>query len=42
MKKTNYEVKNTGAQVVKAPKKVSTPAGVKGVRGKDVRQGNNK
>ncbi len=41
MKKT-YEIKNTGAQVVKAPKKVSAPAGVKGMRGKDVRQGNNK
>jgi len=40
--KKNYEIKNTGAQAVKAPKKVSAPSGVKGVRGKDCRQGNNK
>lgn len=40
--KKNYEVKNTGAQIVKAPKNVKAPSGVKGVRGKDVRQGNNK
>lgn len=38
MKKT-YDVKNTGAQIVKAPKKVSAPSGVHGIRGKDVRGG---
>lgn len=36
MKKT-YEVKNTGAQIVKAPKKVTVSAKVRGIRGKDLR-----
>ena len=38
--KGSYNVKNTGAQIVKAPKKVSVPSGVHGIRGKDVRGGN--
>ena len=37
--KVGYNVKNTGAQVVKAPKKVSAPSGVHAIRGKDVRCG---
>ena len=37
--KGGYNVKNTGAQIVKAPKKVSAPSGVHGIRGKDVRGG---
>ena len=37
--KRDYNVKNTGAQVVKAPKKVSAPSGVHGIRGRDVRGG---
>jgi hypothetical protein len=37
--KDGYNVKNTGAQIVKAPKKVSVPSGVHGIRGKDVRGG---
>ena len=37
--KVSYNVKNTGAQVVKALKKVSAPSGVHGIRGKDVRCG---
>lgn len=37
--KGGYNVKNTGAQIVKAPKKVSVPSGVHGIRGKDVRGG---
>ena len=36
MKKT-YEIKNTGAQIAKAPKKVAVPSKVRGVRGKDLR-----
>ena len=37
--KKGYKIKNTGAQIVKAPKKVSAPSGVHGIRGKDVRSG---
>ncbi len=35
----NYEIKNTGAQISKAPKNVTAPSLVKGVRGNDLRQG---
>ena len=38
--KCGYSIKNTGAQVVKAPKSVSVPSGVHGIRGSDVRGGN--
>ena len=34
-----YTVKNTGAQIVKAPKNVSAPSGVSAIRGKDIRSG---
>ncbi len=40
--KKGYRIKNTGAQVVSAPKKVSAPSGVHGIRGKDVRGGADK
>ena len=38
--KNGYSIKNTGAQVVKAPKNVSVPSGVHGIRGRDIRGGN--
>lgn len=34
-----YKIKNTGAQIVKAPKNVSASSGVRGIRGQDVRCG---
>ena len=37
--KNTYNVKNTGAQIVNAPKKVNVAALVHGIRGKDVRCG---
>ena len=35
--KKSYEIKNTGAQIVKAPHKVNVPSKVRGIRGKDLR-----
>lgn len=32
-----YEIKNTGAQICKSPKKVTAPSKVRGLRGKDLR-----
>ena len=37
--KSGYNIKNTGAQIVKAPKNVSVSSGVHGIRGADVRCG---
>ena len=37
--KSGYNIKNTGAQIVKAPKNVSASSGVHGIRGADVRCG---
>lgn len=35
--KGGYTIKNTGAQIVKAPKSTATGSGVRAIRGQDLR-----